>query len=586
MVRIMTIRKTGLVFITATLFAAALLLAQQPAPSFVPVTDAMLRTPDPSDWLMWRRTLDSSGYSPLNSINRTNVSGLTLVWTRPLTLGVQEGTPLVYRGVMYFPNPLDTLQAINAVSGDLIWEYKRELPADLNRYIPFPAINRTVGIYGNLIIDTSADNYLVALDAVTGKLAWQTKILDYTRGAQHSGGPLVANGKVFSGRSCEPEGGPEACIIAAHDARTGRELWRTRLIPAPGEPGNETWGNVPFEERRQVGSWMTPSYDSDSNLVIVGTSVTAPTPKFMLGGNDKQHLYHNSTLALDGDTGKIRWYYQHLVDHWDLDHPFERLLVDTAVRPDRANVPWINPGLRAGERRRVITGIPGKTGVVYTLDLKTGEFLWARPTVSQTVINSIDGKGVVTGNPEMLFTAAGQQRLVCPSVNGGKNFQAGAYSPQTNVMYYPLQNSCMNVTSLAERATVDGTYAVGFDNRLPAGQTNAGSLWAISAETGATLWKYEQRAAMMSVIATGGGLLFAGDTNGRFRAFDQVTGKVLWETNLGSAVTGYPATYSVSGRQYIAVSTGSAPAAGGSNRMTPDVRTGSANNLYVFALPK
>src|SRR6185436_17670142 len=181
----------------------------------------------------------------------------------------------------------------------------------------------------------------------------------------------------------------------------------------------------------------------------------------------------------------------------------ERLLVDTAIRPDRSSVPWSNPTVRAGERRRVITGIPGKTGVVYTLDLKTGEFLWARPTVSQTVINSIDGKGAVTGNPEMLFTAAGQQRLVCPSVNGGKNFQAGAYSPQTNVMYYPLQNSCMNVTSLAEKATVDGTYAVAFDNRLPAGQTNAGTLWAISAETGNMLWKYEQRAAMMSVIATG-----------------------------------------------------------------------------------
>lgn len=582
-----TFRKLGLAAIAASIvFAANFLLAQKMPATFVPVTDAMLKTPDPADWLMWRRTLDSSGYSPLNSINRNNVSGLSLVWTRSLTTGVQEGTPLVHNGVMFFPNPLDTLQAIDAASGELIWEYKRQLPADLNRYIPFPMINRTNAIYGNLIIDTSADDFLVAIDATTGKLAWETKILDYSKGAQQSGGPITANGKVFSTRGCEPEAGPIACVVTAHDAKTGRELWRTGLIPKPGEPGNETWGNVPYEERRQVGSWMTPSYDPETNLLIVGTSVTAPTPKFMLAGNDKTYLYHNSTLALNGDTGKIVWHYQHLVDHWDLDHPFERLLVETVVRPDRASVPWMNPNIRAGERRRVITGIPGKTGVVYTLDLKTGEFLWAKPTVTQTVINSIDGKGAVTGNPEMLFTAKGQQRLVCPSVNGGKNFQAGAYSPQTNVMYYPLQNSCMNVTSLADTPSVDGTYAVGFDNRLPAGQTNAGSLWAISAETGATLWKYEQRAAMMSVIATGGGILFAGDTNGRFRAFDQTNGKVLWETNLGSAVTGYPATYSVNGRQYVAVSTGSAPAAGGSNRMTADIRAGNANNLYVFALPK
>ena len=221
--------------------------------------------------------------------------------------------------------------------------------------------------------------------------------------------------------------------------RTGEELWRTRTIPAPGEPGDESWGDVPYEERKHVGAWMVPSYDPALNLIYIGTSVTSPAPKFMLGGIDKQHLYHNSTLALDADTGEIVWYYQHLNDHWDLDHPFERLLLDTAVAPDPAVVPWINPRLRHGEVRKVVTGIPGKTGIVYTLDRETGEFLWATPTITQNVISGIDGAtGAVTENPEVVFTGDGQTVLACPTLVGGKDWEAGAYSPQTGLMYFPV----------------------------------------------------------------------------------------------------------------------------------------------------
>ena len=210
---------------------------------------------------------------------------------------------------------------------------------------------------------------------------------------------------MITGRQCQPDAGNDSCVITAHDAKTGKELWRTRTIPRPGEPGDETWGNVPIEQRWHVGTWMVPSYDPELNLIYVGTSVTIPAPKFTLGGNDKKHLYHNSHAGLDADTGKIVWYYQHIVDHWDLDHPFERLLVDTAVAPDPREVTWINPKVEAGERRKVITGIPGKTGIVYTLDRQTGEFLWARPTVLQNVVSKIDGAtGEVTVNPEAVFT--------------------------------------------------------------------------------------------------------------------------------------------------------------------------------------
>ena len=556
-----------------------------PLASFTPVTDAMLRDPDPANWPMWRRTFNSWGYSPLNQINRDNVRSLGLAWSRAVGPGVQEGTPLVHNGVMYFPNPLDVIQAIDARTGDLLWQYRRPLPDDLEDYFPTPTTNRNLAIYDNLIIDTSADGYAFALNAQTGELAWETHILDYQKGAQQTSGPIIANGKVISGRGCEPEGGPDACIITAHDARTGRELWRTRTIPAPGEPGNESWGDVPFEQRLHIGTWMVPSYDPELNLIYTGTSVSSPAPKFMLAGNDLEYLYHNSTLALDADTGKIAWYYQHVVDHWDLDHPYERLIVETALTPDPSVVEWINPGLRPGERRKVITGIPGKTGVMYTLDAKSGEFLWARPTVFQNIISTIDGAtGKVTISPDVLFTAAKQERFVCPGTGGGRNWPSGAYNPETNTMFFPLQNGCTNVTSLFERPGPNtGLYAIRMQG-VPSPDPDAqrGTVQAFSAETGATLWTYQQGTDTTSLMTTGGGLVFGGDESGRFRALDASSGEVLWEVNLGSQVSGYPVSYAVDGRQYIAVSGGGDL---GEYRSAPRTGRVVGNNLYVFALP-
>ena len=552
---------------------------------FTPVTDAMLQDPAPEDWLMWRRTLDGWGYSPLDQIDRDNVGRLRMVWSRGLGPGLQQGTPLVHDGVLYMPNPRDVIQALDAVTGDLRWEYRRDRPDDLEDYMlgVLTDLNRNIAIHGTHIIDTSGDDYVFALDAASGELAWETEILDYrVNPANQSSGPIIADGKIISGRGCTPRGGPNACVIVAHDAATGEELWRRRTIPAPGEPGDESWGGVPFEERRHVGAWMVPSYDPELNLVYIGTSVTSPAPKFLLGGADLKHLYHNSTLALDADTGEIVWYYQHLNDSWDLDHPFERLLVDTAVRPDPAAVEWINPRLQPGEERRVMTGIPGKTGIVYTLDRETGEFLWATPTIAQNVVGGIDGAtGAVSENAEVVFRAEGQEVFACPTLVGGKDWEAGAYSPLTNAMYYPLRNACARIM-----ATNDGSlYGLGVRTQIAPGTDQVGTVQAISAETGAVLWKHEQRAATSSLVATGGGLIFGGDHNGRFRAFDHETGEVLWEINLGSPLTGFPITYAVDGRQYVAVSTGSSLTSGAFNRLTPELRPSDGNTLFVFALP-
>ena len=217
----------------------------QPAADFVPVTDAVLQDPDPADWLMWRRTLDSWGYSPLDQIDRRNVGDLRMVWSRALAPGSQQGTPLVYGGVLYMPNPRDTIQALDAATGDLLWEYRRSRPDDLHDhvYTALGEANRNIAIHGRHLIGTSADGYVYAVDATTGRLAWETQIVDYTRHPAHqTSGPIIAGGKVISGRGCLPAGGPHACFIAAHDAATGAELWRRPLIPAPGEPGGRDLG--------------------------------------------------------------------------------------------------------------------------------------------------------------------------------------------------------------------------------------------------------------------------------------------------------------------------------------------------------
>jgi alcohol dehydrogenase (cytochrome c) len=582
------VQASGLILVFVFVVASGITNAQ-PVSGVVPVTDEMLQDPAPEDWLMWRRTLDSWGYSPLDQVKRENVDQLQMVWSRALATGRQEGTPLAYGGVLYMPQASDVIEAIDAVTGDLKWSHRRALPEDVYDYVGGNARNnRNIAIYDRFIINTSDDNFVFGLDVDTGEIAWETKIFDYqVNPVGHSSGPIIANGQVISGRSCRPQGGPESCVILSHDARTGEELWRRRTIPAPGEPGDETWGGVPYEQRVHVGTWMPPSFDAELGLIYFGTSVTSPAPKFMLGGIENTHLYHNSTLALDVDTGEIRWHYQHLNDHWDLDHPFERILLDTAVSPDAAAVSWINPRVRAGDVRKVVTGIPGKTGVVYTLDRATGEFLWATPTVAQNVISDINGEtGVVTENSEAVFTALGQQVLACPNMHGGKDWEAGAYSPLTNTMYFPLRNMCQRLLATTAEDASHRIYALAVRHELAPGTDQLGTVHAISAETGETKWLHEQRAATLSLVATGGGLVFGGDANGRFRAFDQETGTVLWEINLGSPVSGFPISYAVNGRQFIAVSTGGAATTPSFLQLTPELRPSNGNNIFVFALPE
>jgi alcohol dehydrogenase (cytochrome c) len=569
----------------AILLAAMANGAPQPQEAFRSVTDEMLAAPAAADWLGYRGNLAGWGYSALGQINSKNVRGLTLAWAWPLDAGMNETTPLVHDGILYIVNPGGAIQALDTRSGDLAWEYRRKLPADLVGAVGAPV--RNLAMYGDSLFSVTVDGYLIALDARNGVLRWQAKTGDYHVILQ-STGPLVARGKVFTGRSCTPAV-PGSCYVLANDAATGKELWRRYVVPRAGEPGDETWSGLPVEERRHVGAWGPGSYDPELNLLYWGTSIAAPANERIRGTVGADMLYTNSTLALDPDTGRIVWYFQHLPrDNWDLDHVYERILVDSEVRPDGREIWVANPKTRSGARRKLVTGIPGKTGIVWTLDRATGEFLWARETVKQNVVRGIDPEtGKVTVNEDVIPDSPdAPYGLVCPSNKGGKDWQVGAYSPRTNALYMPLQNMCMEPQIATASPTPADGYGLVFNIDRTPGEKSIGVLQALSVESGRTLWKHEQRAGLFSVLATAGDVIFVGDADRRFRALDAASGKVLWETVLQGPVTGTPVSFESNGRQYIAVAAGGGDWLSVAYNAAAGLPMVNGNNmLYVFALP-
>ena len=573
--------------------------AERPIPeqleTFVPVTDEMLRQPKPENWINFRNGYNLWGYSPLDEIDDNNVSELRLVWSRAMQHGYQEVEPIVYDGVMFLANVEDIVQALDATTGDLLWEYRRNLPDNIANVTGTRYRYRNVSIYDDKIFLATNDAFLVALDAKTGAVVWETQRADYRERVAQTAGPMVVKGKLITGSRCNPSSPrPGGCFITAHDVSTGEEIWRVNTAATPDQPGGDSWGGLPRAARRHASAWMVGSYDPLLDLVYWGTGPPAPLPEKLRGAGKADLLFTNSTLALNPDTGEMSWYFQHLPrDNWDLDHVFERMIVETEVSPNPAEVPWISPDLQPGTRRKVITGVPGKTGLIWTLDAATGKFLWARPTVHQNIMTGLDlrtGRPIIdeSTTPQSVENAA----FACPHLLGGKNQPSGAYSPDTNAMYMPLNNACMDIAMSVEEAGPSDGYDVRVTVRHLPGvdpdTADIGRLEATSASTGETLWTYEQRAPVYgSVLTTGGNLLFSGDVIRRFRAFDAENGSVLWETILNGPVSGRPMTYSVDGRQYLAIGAGGLTQGTSFLQLTPELTTPSGSNtLFVFALPE
>ena len=558
--------------------------AQALLENYTPVTLEELANPPASDWLMWRGTPNNWAHSPLDQINKDNVDSLRLAWSWTMEPGKQETTPLVHDGIMFLPQACDYIEAVDATDGTPLWEYRR---ATVDHVAPLSCANRNGTLYKDQLIIATRDAYIVSLNATSGEVTWERKIGDWTVGQHYSGGPQVFNGKVITGMSgCYYIN--TSCWITAHDADTGEELWRTNTVPRIGEPNGESWGDVPNEQRRGGSAWMPASFDAELNLIFIGVAVPIPWGEIQRGTRGGDVLYTNSTLALNAETGEIQWYFQYIpAGNWDQDHPFERLVVETEVTPDVDAVSWMNPNIASSERRKVITGIPGKPGIVWTLDAATGDFLWATQTNYQNIIVGVDveGRKGIT-NPEIDITEIGQQKLVCPTTQGGINWNSVGYSPQTNSLYTPTNNTCMNFALRPVEPTV-GLHHASARSSVDIGPEDTGQVGqfaSIDVATGETRWTYKQRAGIGgSVLTTGGGLVFVSDDARRFRAFDADNGDILWEQVLNSTAGGFPVSYSVDGVQYIAIAAGE-----GVNyrRHTPEIRQrGGGNTLYVFRLP-
>jgi alcohol dehydrogenase (cytochrome c) len=574
----MVIPQGGFSIMAFSPYAAGAPKVARPSPldEYTAVTDAMLGNPAPSEWLAWRRTWDAHGFSPLTQIDKSNVGSLRVAWSWSLPPGSNEGIPLVHDGTLFAHGMGDRVQALDARTGDLLWEYRRRLPQGVS-----PTVKRGMALYRDRLYIGTSDAHVIALDAKTGKLVWDEPVGDTMVREGIAGGVLAARGKVMIGTTgtgvgAKP-GGPQ---IVGLDADTGAVAWRVNTIAQPGEPGGDSWNGMPVGQRSGASVWTTGSYDPETGLAYFGTGNTYDTgplmPPSSRPGITNDALYTDSTLAIDPDTGKLVWHFQHHPnDQWDLDWAFEQQLVRLPVR---------------GQTRTLVV-TAGKLGIFDAVESATGRFAFSIDVGLQNIVTEIDPETGVKTIDASLIPGDGQLKMVCPHGAGAKNYLPASYNATSRTVFVPLTEACMDVFPIpggAGRGALSSGVNWGIRPR-PDSDGNFGRLQAINLETRRTVWTARHRAPQTSgVLATAGGVVFAGAFDRVIRAYDDASGKVLWETRLNDVSSSSPISYSVDGKQYVAVVVGQGGFHAASYAvLVPELRSppdrGAA--IWVFALP-
>jgi alcohol dehydrogenase (cytochrome c) len=532
----------GLVLIGLLLSSSSLSIAQN-----VTYDDILHSSTQPENWLTYGGNYSSQRFSELKQINTKNVGSLKMQWVYQLRqTGINESSPIVVGGIMYITEPPSTVTALDVRTGKAIWRYVPKLPKNLLTIGLFPT-NRGVAILGDTVYVATIDSYLVALDAKTGAVRWRTHVAENKEGYAITSAPLAINGKIITGT-----GGGEAGLrglLDAYDAKTGKRLWRIWTVPAAGEPGVETWAGDSWKWGGAT-TWNGGSYDPESNTIYWGTG--QPTPDWNGDGRLGDNLYSCSLLAIDADTGKMKWYFQftpHETHDWDSAEP--PILFDASIN---------------GKSRKLVA-LANRNAFYYVLDRVTGKFLVGVPFAKQTWAKGLDAKGrpILADNIE----PSAQGTLVYPAITGAVNWSSPSYSPLTGLFYVNTRE--MGAYYFKGKPTIEPANAAdtggGGGQRTLSGDNAYNAIRALEATTGKRKWQFKMSGGdtWTGVLSTAGGLVFSADGAGNLFALDAETGKPLWNFNLGVAFRANPVTYAVEGKQYIAVSAG--------------------NSLFVFSLP-
>jgi alcohol dehydrogenase (cytochrome c) len=529
-------------FTAVVIVLGSALLAQ------VPYNRLLEASAEPHNWLMYNGSYASTHHSALDRITPGNVGRLELKWVwQAQSLEKFETTPLVVDGVMYLTEAPNNVVAVDARTGRIFWAYRHPLPVQVNPCCG--RVNRGVAILDNTLFLATLDAKLVALDASTGRKKWETVVADYTSGYALALSPLAVKDKVIVG----PAGGELGIrgFLAAYDAKTGRELWKFNTIPEPGEPGHETWENDAWKQGG--GSvWLTGSYDPSLNLTYWG--IGNPGPDWNPSVRPGDNLYTDCVVALDVDTGKLKWHFQFTPhDEWDFD----------AVQiPVLADLEW-----KGKPRKAMLWG--NRNGFFYVLDRTNGEFLLGKSFVKQSWASGLDDKGRPMKIPGQGPSLKGTEAW--PGVQGGTNWYAPSFSPRTRLFYMTVWDDYHSTYYAWDQPYEPGSwYSGGVVKALVpsirrdvinkrGSEGGYGSVRAFNPLTGEKTWEYKMTdVSDGGILTTATDLLFSGNREGHFFALDAKTGKLLWNRNLGGQVAASPISFSIDGKQYVSITSGSA----------------------------